>query len=64
MFKADAYGFELEAGSVPVKNLSVYSSFSYNRFYFSQNIHSPADRFSPFQAIRSRMRPSFWSKRS
>jgi len=42
MFKADAYGFELEAGSVPVKNLSVYSSFSYNRFYFSQNIHSPA----------------------
>ena len=36
--KADAYGFELEAGAMVLKNLSLYGSFSYNRFFFSQDI--------------------------
>ena len=36
--KADAYGFELEAGAMVRENLSLYGSFSYNRFYFSQDI--------------------------
>ncbi len=36
--KADAYGFELEAGALVFKNLSLYGSFSYNRFYFTQDI--------------------------
>ncbi len=36
--KAEAYGFELEAGAVPMDKLSVYGSFSYNRFYFSQDL--------------------------
>lgn len=36
--EAEAYGFELEVGALPMKNLSLYGSFSYNRFYFSQDI--------------------------
>ncbi|GAB6147250.1 TonB-dependent receptor [Desulfocicer niacini] len=36
--KADAYGFELEAGAMAGENLSLYGSFSYNRFFFSQDI--------------------------
>ena len=39
VFDADAYGFELEAGLLPIRNLSLYGSFSYNRFYFSQDIY-------------------------
>lgn len=42
IFDAEGYGFELEAGAVPAKNLSLYASFSYNRFYFSQNIYNQA----------------------
>ncbi len=37
---ANAYGFELEIGAMPVKNLSIYTSFSYNRFYFSQDMNT------------------------
>jgi len=40
VFNANAYGFELEAGLLPMENLSLYGSFSYNRFYFSQNIYN------------------------
>ena len=40
VFDADAYGFELEAGLMPIRNLSLYGSFSYNRFYFSQDIYN------------------------
>ena len=36
--KADAYGFELEAGAMVTKKISLYGSFSYNRFFFSQDI--------------------------
>ncbi|BBO83401.1 TonB-dependent receptor [Desulfosarcina ovata subsp. sediminis] len=42
IFDADAYGFELEAGAMPLQNLSIYASFSYNRFYFSQDISNKA----------------------
>lgn len=42
IFDAQAYGFELEAGAMPVDNLSFYASFSYNRFYFSQDISNNA----------------------
>ena len=42
IFDAEAYGFELEAGAMPLTNLSLYASFSYNRFYFSQNINNQA----------------------
>lgn len=35
---ADAYGFELEAGAMPFERFSLYASFSYNRFFFSQDI--------------------------
>ena len=38
--EADAYGFELEAGALVSKNLSLYGSFSYNRFYFTQDIYN------------------------
>ncbi len=42
VFDADAYGFELEAGAMPLENLSLYGSFSYNRFCFSQDIYDQA----------------------
>jgi len=42
VFNADAYGFELEAGAMPLENLSLYGSFSYNRFYFSEDIYDQA----------------------
>ena len=42
VFDANAYGFELEAGAVPLEKLSLYGSFSYNRFYFSQDIYDQA----------------------
>lgn len=42
VFDANAYGFELEAGLMPIRNLSLYGSFSYNRFYFSQDIYNSA----------------------
>ncbi len=35
---AEAYGFELEVGALPIDKLSLYASFSYNKFYFSQNL--------------------------
>ena len=42
IFDACAYGVELEAGAMPLQNLSLYASFSYNRFYFSQDISNKA----------------------
>lgn len=38
--KAEAYGFELEAGAVPVEHLSLYGSFSYNRFNYTQDLRN------------------------
>ncbi|MFH0921340.1 MAG: outer membrane beta-barrel protein [Fibrobacterota bacterium] len=40
---AAAYGAEIELKVNPFKNFSCYGSFSYNRFYFSQDINSDKD---------------------
>jgi iron complex outermembrane receptor protein len=40
--EAEAYGFELEAGAMPMENLSFYTSLSYNRFYFTQDLRNSA----------------------
>jgi iron complex outermembrane recepter protein len=45
--KADSYGFELEAGAVPVKNLSLYGSFSYNRLYYTQDLRNATGGIIP-----------------
>ncbi len=37
---AEAYGFEMEAGLMPTESLSLYASFSYNRFHFTQDINA------------------------
>jgi iron complex outermembrane receptor protein len=37
---AKAYGMECELGATPFRNLSLYVSASYNRFYFSQDINA------------------------
>jgi iron complex outermembrane receptor protein len=37
---ATAYGVECELGATPFRNLSLYVSASYNRFYFSQDINA------------------------
>jgi iron complex outermembrane recepter protein len=37
---AKAYGLECELGATPFRNLSLYASASYNRFYFSQDINA------------------------
>ncbi len=42
IFDAEAYGVELEAGAMPLEDLSLYASFSYNRFYFTQDINNTA----------------------
>jgi len=39
---ADAYGFEMEAEYQPTEKLKCYGSFSWNRFYFTQNVNSDA----------------------
>ncbi len=35
---ANSYGFEISAGYTPVKNLLLFASYTYNRFYYTQNI--------------------------
>jgi iron complex outermembrane receptor protein len=45
--EAEAWGFELETGALPMENLSVYASFSYNRFYFSQDLRNSAGGIVP-----------------
>lgn len=62
VFNADAYGAELEAGVIPMKNLSLYSSFSYNRFYFSQNIHNQAGTVIPIKGNQAPDAPEFLAK--
>ena len=47
VFDAVVYGFELEAGIMPIENLSIYASFSYNRFYFSDDIYNQAGAVIP-----------------
>lgn len=37
---AEGYGVELEAEFKPLENLKCYGSFSWNRFYFTQDIYS------------------------
>ncbi|KAA6232986.1 TonB-dependent receptor [Chlorobium phaeovibrioides] len=46
MNNADAkgYGIELEADYKPSRNLKCYGSFSWNRFYFDQEIYSDSDK--------------------
>ena len=39
---ADAYGFEMEAEYQPTEKLKCYGSFSWNRFYFTQDVNSDA----------------------
>lgn len=41
-FSATACGFELEAGAMPLDNLTIYASFSHNRFYFTEDMHGPS----------------------
>ncbi len=62
VFNADAYGAELEAGAVPMKRLSLYSSFSYNRFYFSQNIHNQAGSIIDVQGNQAPDAPEYLAK--
>ena len=38
--EAEAYGLELEAGALLSDRLSLYASFSYNKFYYSKDIHN------------------------
>ncbi len=64
VFDADAHGFELEAGALPLKNLSVYSSFSYNRFYFSQNIQNQAGEVIPVNGKQAPDAPKYMAKGS
>jgi iron complex outermembrane receptor protein len=45
--KAEAYGFELEAGAMPVDHLSLYGSFSYNRLYFTQDLRNSSGGIVP-----------------
>ena len=45
--RAEAYGFELEAGAVPVDNLSLYGSYSYNRYYYSQDLRNSSGGIVP-----------------
>jgi iron complex outermembrane receptor protein len=62
VFDAEAHGFEVEAGAVPVGNLSVYSSFSYNRFSFSQNIHNQAGSIIPVDGKQVPDAPKYMAK--
>jgi len=62
VFDADAYGFEMEAGVKPLKNLSVYSSFSYNRFYFSHDISSQSGAVMPISKNQVPDAPRFMAK--
>ncbi|MGC8706354.1 MAG: TonB-dependent receptor [Desulfurella sp.] len=36
--KAKSYGFELAAGYTPFKDLLIFADYSYNRFYYTQNV--------------------------
>lgn len=62
IFDAVAYGFELEAGAVPLKNLSLYASFSYNRFYFSEDISNQAGDIVPVKGNQVPDAPEFQVK--
>jgi len=62
IFDADAYGFELEAGAVPLENLSLYASFSYNRFYFTQDINNQAGAVIPVKGNQVPDAPEFMAK--
>ena len=62
IFDADAYGFELEAGIMPFKNLSLYASFSYNRFYFSQDISNQAGQIISVDGNQVPDAPEFLAK--
>lgn len=37
---ANGYGLEIEAEATPTEALKCYGSFSYNRFYFTENVYS------------------------
>ncbi|WP_041469092.1 TonB-dependent receptor [Chloroherpeton thalassium] len=37
---ANGYGFEVEAEATPTSAIKCYASFSFNRFYFSENIYN------------------------
>ena len=62
IFDADAYGAELEMGAMPLKNLSLYASFSYNRFYFSQDINNQAGAVIPVKGNQVPDAPEFMAK--
>ena len=61
-FDANAYGFELEAGAIPLENLSLYASFSYNRFYFSQDISVQSGAVIPVKGNQVPDAPEFLAK--
>lgn len=60
--KAGAYGFELEAGAVPMEKLSVYGSFSYNRFSFSQDLRNSTGGVVPVDGKQVPDAPKFMCK--
>jgi len=62
IFDADAYGFELEAGAMPLNNLSLYASFSYNRFYFSEDINDQGGAVIPVKGNQVPDAPEFLAK--
>lgn len=62
IFNAKAYGFEIEAGAMPFKNLSLYASFSYNRFYFTENINNQAGTVIPVKGNQVPDAPEFLVK--
>jgi iron complex outermembrane receptor protein len=62
VFGADAYGFELEAGAMPTKKLSVYASFSHNRFYFSHDIFDQSGAAIPIEGNQVPDAPEFLIK--
>jgi iron complex outermembrane recepter protein len=62
IFDAYAYGVELEAGAMPLENLSLYASFSYNRFYFSQDISNQAGEIIPVDGNQVPDAPKFLVK--
>ena len=62
VFDAVAYGFELETGIMPIENLSLYSSFSYNRFCFSQDIYDGAGTVIPVDGNQVPDAPEFLVK--
>ncbi|NTU97766.1 MAG: TonB-dependent receptor, partial [Chlorobiaceae bacterium] len=61
--EAEGYGFEVEGEYKPVENLRLYGSFSWNKFYFSQDILSDQTNSSiPVKGSQVPDAPEFLAK--